>query len=578
MKTKVVRDPLYGYIEFNEIEGMVVDNLFFQRLRRIAQTQQTCLVYPNITHTRFAHSLGVMHLMGSSFDNLYLKLLNKKKEKEVLQNVAFRNTLRMGLRIGALLHDVGHMTFSHWLEELLSEYSSSSSSETELNFRNHEELGYYLSKYVILKRLRDSLEKMESLSTQLYDGNRNGPALLCFIAESMLYPPSMLKDEIIKREKNFSFRNMFDQYMSVVSSIAKDWNIADNEILSIIKEVVFPFYQLLHCWVFTIDELDYLSRDNLFAGTEFGQIDWVRLIRNMSISYSKNEKNKFTYLTIDDIRRVYHNLELFYISYSHSYCFLYGHAVVKYFDKLAIMLAQNLQKLKDNFKRNFDNIKASLSEISSLDSKDMFYDIKFKIHEVELFRELSKLVDAVFIQDLITEYTLNFKELLRKIPNTWQPSKEQLEVLNKMYEYLSRGPTSFKILSRVIAYPNKLENINKKDSMDKDWEKIIIKMRNHLSQNERLNEGEDFLIYNWGFISPKGIKFCPLNTPIAEGITFEEFLSTIQANKSYIYYIAYLFLSKKLTKEKKNDINKNIREKFFKELQGLKHLKLKIFY
>jgi hypothetical protein len=42
----------------------------FQRLRRIRQLSMTDMVYPEAMHTRFEHSLGVMHAATRMFDHI----------------------------------------------------------------------------------------------------------------------------------------------------------------------------------------------------------------------------------------------------------------------------------------------------------------------------------------------------------------------------------------------------------------------------------------------------------------------------------------------------------------------------
>ncbi|MDC1173897.1 hypothetical protein OAT67_00765 [Bacteriovoracaceae bacterium] len=56
--------PIHGSISFNDEEKALIDHRYFQRLRNIKQLGLTYLVYPNAVHSRFAHSIGVMHLAG----------------------------------------------------------------------------------------------------------------------------------------------------------------------------------------------------------------------------------------------------------------------------------------------------------------------------------------------------------------------------------------------------------------------------------------------------------------------------------------------------------------------------------
>lgn len=68
--TTFIQDSLHGYIELDSEEAAIVDRPEMQRLRRIQQLGLSSLVYPSATHTRFQHSLGVMHTAGKFADNL----------------------------------------------------------------------------------------------------------------------------------------------------------------------------------------------------------------------------------------------------------------------------------------------------------------------------------------------------------------------------------------------------------------------------------------------------------------------------------------------------------------------------
>ena len=58
-KKKIFNDPIYGFISIpDEFIFDLIENPFFQRLRRIAQLGTTSLVYPGALHTRFHHVLG----------------------------------------------------------------------------------------------------------------------------------------------------------------------------------------------------------------------------------------------------------------------------------------------------------------------------------------------------------------------------------------------------------------------------------------------------------------------------------------------------------------------------------------
>lgn len=97
---KHIKDPIHGYIDVPEEELSIVNSEEFQRLRRINQLGLSSTVYPSASHTRFAHSLGVMHLSRKLGESIGLS------ENEVREN-----------QVAGLLHDLGHLPFSHTFEE-----------------------------------------------------------------------------------------------------------------------------------------------------------------------------------------------------------------------------------------------------------------------------------------------------------------------------------------------------------------------------------------------------------------------------------------------------------------------------
>lgn len=64
------RDPIHGFVQFNQLEADIINSMPFQRLRRIKQLALTEYIYPGASHSRFEHSLGVMHLASRIFDAL----------------------------------------------------------------------------------------------------------------------------------------------------------------------------------------------------------------------------------------------------------------------------------------------------------------------------------------------------------------------------------------------------------------------------------------------------------------------------------------------------------------------------
>jgi HD superfamily phosphohydrolase len=116
-RTYEVRCPVYGFVKLSDWEWQIIAQPAYQRLRRIRQLAWTDYVYPGAMHTRFEHSLGVMHMATMLYEGI------AERSRDVLQSQLGYNEdgikrHRTLVHLAALLHDVGHSPFSHAAEEL----------------------------------------------------------------------------------------------------------------------------------------------------------------------------------------------------------------------------------------------------------------------------------------------------------------------------------------------------------------------------------------------------------------------------------------------------------------------------
>ena len=157
-----IKDPIYGYIYITEAEKEIIDSFPVQRLRRLRQLAGAEFVYPSANHTRFEHSVGVMHLAGLLSENPNISRHLLKDEWQMI-------------RIAALLHDVGHGPFSHIFEHLLVKFLD----------KTHEDINVWI---VQKSELRDILSKLG------YD-----PNLMAKLSVGWLHKPGRaFMDQIIR--------------------------------------------------------------------------------------------------------------------------------------------------------------------------------------------------------------------------------------------------------------------------------------------------------------------------------------------------------------------------------------------
>jgi len=113
MSERIYRDPVHNIIRLrtDTVEGelmmRLIDAAEFQRLRRIKQLGLGLFTYQGAEHSRFTHSLGAFHLMTRVLDRLSERYSIDPED-------------RIAARAAALLHDVGHGSFSHVMEKVLN--------------------------------------------------------------------------------------------------------------------------------------------------------------------------------------------------------------------------------------------------------------------------------------------------------------------------------------------------------------------------------------------------------------------------------------------------------------------------
>ncbi|MCA9049585.1 MAG: HD domain-containing protein [Planctomycetaceae bacterium] len=216
-----LRDGIHGFVHFNRLEKRLIDSEPFQRLRCIHQLAMSYQVYPGAVHNRFEHSLGVMQFAGRIFDTLFGGRVSDSVNDRISEQLEQKIYWRQVVRIAALLHDIGHLPFSHAAEkELLPEGW------------NHERL--------TVDMIRNS-EIAEILQKS---------------------PPYINPEHVVDAAWDLKKR-------AKVESLTSDpWRQLLNEII---------------CGdTFGADRIDYLLRDSWHAGVSYGRFDPDRLIAGLT--------------------------------------------------------------------------------------------------------------------------------------------------------------------------------------------------------------------------------------------------------------------------------------------------------
>jgi len=263
LRSKIIRDPISGYVVLSEIEKDLIDLPIVQRLRRLHQLQTAFLVYPGAEHSRFQHSLGVMHLSGKfavalirrtyGFRNTRIRNIEIPDLSTIgIEDISDIFSYLLSVRIAGLFHDIGHGPFSHAFDEAVI---SKSLELKKHNIFSHEDVGFFIYqnylREIIEKRLRE-IEKSGDIPI-------NGDVLLGTL-DYILAP-----------------RREIRRFSSTISPIAK-------ALRHVLREFIYP-----------ADILDFVARDSYYTGAkEYGMIDIERLLQFSVIISSPTYKKIIT--------------------------------------------------------------------------------------------------------------------------------------------------------------------------------------------------------------------------------------------------------------------------------------------
>ncbi|TFG68360.1 MAG: HD domain-containing protein, partial [Methanomassiliicoccus sp.] len=223
---KIIRDSVHGSIKVDGCFLPLASTPELQRLHNIHQLGLAYLVYPGANHTRFEHSLGTFHVAGRICSSLNLDRIES-----------------LMVQAAALLHDIGHLPYSHTFEMVLHEQFGVDHAEISRRLIRGEDSVLADEERSILGKHASVPEALEAMSLNPKD------------VAGLLDDQHALKQSSRTLEKHESQAHFnTKRYLSQIVSGTVD-----------------------------ADQLDYLVRDAHYTGVAYGVIDIDRLVETFDI-------------------------------------------------------------------------------------------------------------------------------------------------------------------------------------------------------------------------------------------------------------------------------------------------------
>ena len=392
-----IRDLVHGTILFTKEEVALINHPFFQRLRQIRQNDVAFFVYPSLNTSRFEHTLGVCRVAGMMAETLVKspKWKNYSRELRRETGIGSKEDFIRLCRFYALLHDIGHFPLSHLFEYAMKSWA-------------HD--------YAETIREWTTFQGFEKLHEAF-------GALVAQKIASDIKLTGKVKDALLRlmKEKTLPYTNP----LSVVKSVI------DAEI--------------------DADRIDFVQRDGLAAGGEYGHYDIRRLCDSVFIEQREND------WIIAYSEKALTSMEAVLLDRYRTYAWIHFHHKVIAMKMLVRFLIVKALELKIVTKEQFD-----IHRVESLALKDDVW-LWNVLRNIDDGNKITRMVQgAVFYRKKANTVNLwktrpEYHELQHRVMEKTQKTEEKFDKKDSYSHHLSS-----KIKAEALVFEVPFEPIGEK--------------------------------------------------------------------------------------------------------------------
>lgn len=298
-----ILDSLYGQIGITEVEKQIERLAIFKRLHSVSQLGLVNWIFPCALHTRYTHSIGVMHVAGQMAEHINQNLWKPLGGKNFFDDCDIQM-----IRLAGLLHDIGHYPMSHNVEQAYRDAKNTigyEQGQVSQHLKHYVNCPDYLQPEHTPKK---ALGPNDEEFLKEYEGSRwphhesAGQKIVVHnedLAAVVKYNFVLLRIKDKDEDDKWVLNPKFALRESKIKFTDEDVNKIVHKLMTMIGNMIIGNYAMIveHPWQekysamiqlihsdLDADNLDYLLRDATFSGTSYGVMDMGILLNCLTIA------------------------------------------------------------------------------------------------------------------------------------------------------------------------------------------------------------------------------------------------------------------------------------------------------